>query len=150
MKKTIFFIIIGIFLLGCKTYSESDKSDFDRTIEKYLDNSTVEYKRSPSGLYYHIEKEGQGDFIKVTDIVSFTYEGRLLNGKIFDDAYKRKPLEFDVRKLIQGWQEAMLYLKKGGKVKLIVPPQLGYGDYELDRIPKHSILCFDLEVKDVH
>jgi FKBP-type peptidyl-prolyl cis-trans isomerase FkpA len=43
----------------------------------------------------------------------------------------------------------MLYLKKGAKVKLVVPPQLGYGDYDLDDIPPNSVLLFDIEVKEV-
>jgi FKBP-type peptidyl-prolyl cis-trans isomerase len=64
---------------------------------------------------------------------------------------KRKEglLDFQMKDLIEGWKEGMMYLKPGGKIKLIVPPYLGYGDYKLEKIPPHSILYFEIEVIDV-
>jgi FKBP-type peptidyl-prolyl cis-trans isomerase FkpA len=54
-----------------------------------------------------------------------------------------------MKDLIEGWKEGMMYLKPGGKIKLIVPPYLGYGDYKLEKVPPHSILYFEIEVIDV-
>jgi FKBP-type peptidyl-prolyl cis-trans isomerase FkpA len=150
MQTKLIFVAILFAVFSCQTYSDSDKTNFDQKIQKYIQKSPNEFKKSESGLYYFIEKEGEGDYIKLTDEVSFTYEGKLLNGTIFDGQNKRKPVTFQVSKLIQAWQETMLYLKKGGKAKIISPPQLGYGDYDLEAIPKNSILIFEMEIIDVN
>lgn len=149
MIKFIFLTILVISINSCKTYSEEDKLTFDQKISNYLKKSKIKYQKSESGLYYFIEKEGVGEFIKPTDEVSFTYLGKLINGNVFDGKNTKTPVNFKVTDLIMGWQEAMLYLKKGGKAKLIVPPQLGYGDYDLDDIPPNSVLLFDIEIKEV-
>ena len=145
------FLVISLFGLfsGCSTYSESEKNTFDTAIQKFIQKSGIKYQKSESGLYYFIENEGEGDNIKYTNDVSFTYSGKLLNGTPFDTKNSRTPVTFNVKQLILGWQEAMLYLKKGGKAKLIVPPHLGYANYELESIPKNSILTFEMEIVDV-
>lgn len=149
MIKILPILAMLLALAACKTYSEEDKAGFDKKIERYIAKSGIPYERSESGLYYFIEQEGEGEFIKFTDEVSFTYVGRLLSGKPFDGKHKRTPLTFEVSKLIEGWKEAFTYLKKGGKAKLIIPPTLGYGDHDLTDIPPHSILLYDLEIVDV-
>jgi len=149
MKKIILLGIIISLLTACKTYSEEDRSTFDKRIEKMLTKSKNKYIRSESGLYYSVLKEGTGEFIKLTDEVSFNYIGKLTNGTTFDGQHKRNPVTFKMMDLIEGWKEGMMYIKKGGKIKLIVPPFLGYGDYDLPAIPPHSILIFDIEVLDV-
>lgn len=150
MNKALFFIgLISLLVTSCKTYSEEEVQSFDKAIQKFVMKSGLNYEKSESGLYYLIEKEGEGEFIKFTDEVSFRYTGKLLSGKTFDGRYKRTPITFEVSKLIEGWKEGMMYLKKGGKAKLIVPPTLGYGDNQLPDIPANSILYFDIEVVDV-
>ncbi|MGV3631591.1 MAG: FKBP-type peptidyl-prolyl cis-trans isomerase [Bacteroidota bacterium] len=150
MKQLTFFALAFLLLAGCKTYTEDDRESFDAKIKRYVEKSGVKYQKSESGLYYFIEEEGEGPAIKATDEVSFIYEGKLLNGEVFDGENKKKPVTFKVRDLIMGWQEAMFYLKKGGKIKLVVPPQLGYGDYDLEDIPPNSVLVFDMEITDVN
>lgn len=149
MKRFFPLFVCSLFLLACKTYSDDDLDQFSKQMNAFAAKSGIKYEQSESGLYYFHEKEGEGRLIKPTDEVSFSYVGRLLNGKVFDNRYKNKTLTFKVSSLIIGWQEAMLYMKKGGKMKLIVPPNLGYGENELEAIPKNSILLFDLEVKEV-
>lgn len=147
--KYAFFFIATLALTACKTYSEDDKKTLGNKIESYLKKDKTKYQKSESGLYYHIEKEGEGEFIKFTDEISINYQGKLLNGQIFDGEHKKNPISFKVADLIEGWKEGMLYLKKGGKAKLIIPPYLGYGDYDLEKIPPHSVLIFEVEVVDV-
>lgn len=150
--KHIFTLFLSTLLLivsGCKTYSEEDKKDFDKEIKSFIQKRGMIFKKSESGLYYRILNEGEGDFVKFTDEVSFTYKGTFLNGKVFDQQFERKPVTFEVKDLIEGWKEGIMYLKKGGKAVLIVPPHLGYGDYELNAIPPNSILYFEIEVVDV-
>jgi FKBP-type peptidyl-prolyl cis-trans isomerase FkpA len=147
--KYTFFFIASLALTSCKTYSEEDKKTLDTKIETYLKKDKTHYQKSESGLYYFIEKEGEGAFIKFTDEIEINYQGKLLNGQIFDGEHKKNPIKFKVADLIEGWKEGMLYLKKGGKAKLIIPPYLGYGDYDLEKIPPHSVLVFEIEVLDV-
>lgn len=151
LKKSIFpvFLLSLFVFTACKTYTEEDKQSFDQEINTFASKKGKTFKKSESGLYYCILEEGEGEFIKFTDEVSFTYKGSLLNGRVFDQKFERKPVTFEVKDLIEGWKEGMMYLKKGGKALLIVPPHLGYGDYELDAIPPHSILYFEMEIIDV-
>lgn len=152
MKLSIKSLLVStaiVVVTACKTYSEEDKKMLDTKIETYLKKDKTPYQKSESGLYYHIEKEGDGEYIKFTDEIRINYQGKLLNGQIFDGEHKKNPISFKVADLIEGWKEGMLYLKKGGKTKLIIPPYLGYGDYDLEKIPPHSVLIFDVEVVDV-
>ena len=146
-------ISITFALNSCgKTYTEADKQEFDQEIQKFISKGNDTYEKSESGLYYLIENEGEaeGEYIKYTDLVSFKYEGKFLSGEPFDNRHRTKPLTFEVSQLIEGWKEAFMYLKKGGKAKIIVPPHLGYGDHQLDDIPANSILFFNIEIVDVN
>jgi FKBP-type peptidyl-prolyl cis-trans isomerase FkpA len=148
--KIIIVVIICSIITSCKTYSNEDHSNFDKKIQTYISKTKQNnFQKSESGLYFKIINEGKGNYIKLTDEVLFNYEGKLLNGKIFDGEHKKNPISFQMKDLIQGWKEGLMYLKPGGKIKLIVPPYLGYGDYKLDHIPPHSILYFDIEVIEV-
>lgn len=147
MKSFFYLTFASIVLFGCSTYNEDEIDSFDKQIRKYLNDKNIDCQRSNSGLYYKIIEPGKGDLIKYTDHVSFTYKGEFLDGKIFDN--ETKPVEFEVKQLIGAWKEIMIELKPGGKAFLVAPPQLGYGDRELDDIPANSILVYNLEVHEV-
>ena len=147
MIRFLSILFLGIILAACTTYSEDEKNEFDERIEKYLNKKKIKCKRSSSGLYYKIVDPGEGELIKLKDRVQFTYKGTFLNGKVFDE--QTEPVEFDVQSLIGAWKEVMLYLRPGGKAFLVTPPQLGYGEHDLDDIPPNSVLVFELEVKSV-
>ena len=150
LKNILLFSFLFICCISCKTYSEQDHQKFDKEIQHYLSKQKLHgFESSESGLYYKIIHEGKGEYIKLTDEVTFNYEGKLLNGNIFDGEHRKNPITFQMKDLIEGWKEGMLYLKPGGKMKMIVPPYLGYGDYKLDHIPPHSILDFEIEVISV-
>lgn len=148
MIRLLPFLLLGILLASCNTYNDNQKNEFDEEIEAYLKKKKIECKRSSSGLYYKIIEPGEGELIQLKDEVTFTYKGSLLNGKVVDE--RKEPITFKVQQLIGGWKEAMLYLRPGGKAFIAVPPQLGYGEHELEHIPPNSILVFELEVKSVH
>lgn len=147
MRALLSILLFIPLLYSCKTYSDEDMNTFDREIKAYVEKNKLEFQRSSSGLYYQIIEEGEGKPILFTNVVSFTYKGTFLNGDIFDE--QKKPVEFEVRQLIGAWKEIMLNLKPGGKAFLIAPPQLGYGDRELDDIPANSILVYEIEVHGV-
>lgn len=147
MKQLFFYIFLLLTMVACETYSDEDIKSFDSQIKSYLKKHNIQCKYSASGLYYQIHSEGEGEFIQLTDSVSFTYKGTLLNGTVFD--YQKKPVTFGVKDLIGGWKEIMMKLKPGGSVFLAIPPTLGYGDKDLDDIPKNSILLFEMKIEAV-
>jgi FKBP-type peptidyl-prolyl cis-trans isomerase FkpA/FKBP-type peptidyl-prolyl cis-trans isomerase FklB len=78
------------------------------------------------------------------------YKGTLTNGQQFDSSYDRgQPSEFPVSGVIRGWTEALTMLKVGSKVKLVIPPDLGYGASARPGIPANSVLVFEVELIDI-
>ena len=85
-------------------------------------------KITESGLQYKIIKPGTGARPKATSKVRVHYEGKLINGKVFDSSLKRgEPAEFPVNMVIKGWTEALQLMKEGGEWELYIPSTLGYG-----------------------
>ncbi|AAM68057.1 FKBP-type peptidyl-prolyl cis-trans isomerase [Buchnera aphidicola] len=107
--------------------------------------------KTSSGLLYIIDKLGEGEEIKTKNAeITVHYKGSLINGTEFDSSYKRgKPITLMLKDVILGWQEGLKYIKKGGKIKLIIPPNLGYGSNRINEIPANSILIFDIELLDI-
>lgn len=106
-------------------------------------------KKTNSGLLYKIEKAGEGASPKPTDTVKVHYKGTLTDGTVFDSSYERKePIEFQLNQLIPAWIEAIPMMKKGGKMEIVVPPKLGYGDRDAGKIPANSTLIFEIELLD--
>ena len=106
-------------------------------------------KKTASGLLYTIEKAGEGESPKATDTVKVHYKGTLPDGTVFDSSYDRgEPIEFQLNQLIPAWVEAIPMLKKGGKMEIVLPPQLGYGDRPAGKIPANSTLKFEIELLD--
>jgi FKBP-type peptidyl-prolyl cis-trans isomerase len=104
--------------------------------------------RTDSGLYYKIIDQGSERKIKYKDQVHFKYKGTLKDGTVFDDQMEAGQT-FHVSELIAAWKEVMMELGEGGKCSLISPPQLGYGNYDLEKIPPNSILIYELEIIEV-
>ena len=109
-------------------------------------------KTTKSGLLYKIENAGKGEAIKATDTVKVHYTGKLPNGKVFDSSVERgQPVEFQLNQVIPGWTEGLQLVKKGGKIQLVIPPELGYGKQGAGASsPPNSTLIFDVEVLDVN
>jgi len=109
-------------------------------------------KTTQSGLMYKIKNTGKGDAIKATDTVKVHYTGKLPNGKVFDSSVERgQPVEFQLDQVIKGWTEGLQLVKKGGKIQLVIAPELGYGEQGAGAsIPPNSTLIFDVEVLDVN
>jgi FKBP-type peptidyl-prolyl cis-trans isomerase FklB len=105
----------------------------------------------PSGLQYKILKAGTGPIPKAEETVTANYRGTLINGKEFDNSYKRgKPLTRAVNGVIKGMTEALLLMPVGSKWQLFIPPDLAYGEhgYGAD-IGPYATLIFELELLSV-
>ena len=105
----------------------------------------------PSGLQYEIIKEGTGPIPKSTDTVKAHYAGSLIDGKEFDNSYKRgEPITIPVTGVIQGWVQALQMMPVGSKWKLFIPSDLGYGDRGAGgAIPGGAVLIFDIELLEI-
>ena len=104
----------------------------------------------PSGLQYKVITEGTGKTPTTSDKVRTHYRGTLIDGKEFDNSYKRnKPAEFPVTGVIKGWTEALQLMKEGAKWELYIPPNLAYGERGQRGIPPNSMLIFEIELLEV-
>ncbi|HUB65927.1 MAG TPA: FKBP-type peptidyl-prolyl cis-trans isomerase [Candidatus Methylacidiphilales bacterium] len=105
---------------------------------------------TPSGLKYVDLVVGTGPAVKNGDHLAVNYVGTLQDGKKFDSSYDRNQpfdLVLGVSQVIQGWTEGLAGMKVGGKRKLIIPPQLGYGQQGAgDVIPPNATLIFQVEI----
>ncbi|CNH64197.1 FKBP-type peptidyl-prolyl cis-trans isomerase [Yersinia pekkanenii] len=107
-------------------------------------------KKTESGLLYKVENAGTGDAPKDSDTVVVNYKGTLTDGTEFDNSYKRgEPLSFRLDGVIPGWTEGLKQIKKGGKITLVIPPELAYGKTGVPGIPANSTLVFEVELLDI-
>ena len=122
--------------------------------EKFLAENAKKpgVKVLPSGLQYKVIKAGQGEVPKATDEVEVIYEGRLIDGTVFDATSKHggaKTDKFRAGNLIKGWTEALTTMPVGSKWQLYIPYKLAYGERQAGQIPPYSTLVFDLELVSI-
>ena len=109
-----------------------------------------EVQKTDSGLLYEIIKKGKGKPPAKSDTVTVNYEGRFVDGTVFDSTFKReKPATLPLNKFIEGWQEGLQLIGKGGKINLYVPAKLGYGDDGRMGMPPGALLIFDVELLNI-
>ena len=121
------------------------KADIAALRKKYPNARTTE-----SGLMYVVMKEGSGPSPQMGMPVTVHYTGSLLDGTVFDSSVKRnQPATFNIGQVIQGWNEALMMMKKGSKWLLLIPPELGYGERGAgNAIPPNAFLIFEVEILD--
>lgn len=107
-----------------------------------------EVTQTKSGLQYEVLSEGSGRSPKATDTVRCHYEGRLLDGSVFDSSYQRgEPADFGLNQVITGWTEGVQLMKEGAKYRFFIPYLLAYGERGAgSSIPPYSTLVFDVEL----
>jgi FKBP-type peptidyl-prolyl cis-trans isomerase len=127
--------------------AEKEAAELDKTIKERWPKAV----KTDSGLCYVVTAEGKGEKPAAGTTVKVHYTGTLLSGKKFDSSVDRgTPFEFPVgrRRVIKGWDEAILDMKKGEKRTLIIPHQLAYGERGQGPIPARATLIFDVELID--
>ncbi len=161
MKKIVIFALIGfsLSLTSClkentatpcvNTYSAPTASATEiQNVRNYLaQNNIGNATQHSSGLFYAIVADGTGTAPGQCNVVQVNYTGRLTSGTIFDQS--ATPATFNLSELIPGWRVGIPLIKTGGKIRLYVPPSLGYGDRQVGNIPASSILIFDIDLVNV-
>lgn len=149
------YILYSVVLVSVKNVGEMKAAE-DKTLQDYFAKNSLSPTKTPTGMYYMIDKEGTGDVAKQGQTVVVNYTGKLLDGTTFDSNIDPKfqhvePLSFQLGggQVIPGWDEGVGYLKKGSKAKLFIPSQLAYGAQARPGLPANSILMFDVEVLDI-
>lgn len=119
-------------------------------LAKNILDSTV--KTTPKGVQYKVIMSGQGLTPKASDKVQVHYVGALLDGTEFDNSFKRgEPLEFPVSAVIEGWQDLLMVMHEGMKVKAWIPSALAYGEEGVPpSIPANSLLVFEVQLLKVY
>ena len=105
----------------------------------------------PSGLQYQVLVKGEGEVPQATDRVKVNYEGRLIDGTVFDASARHggEPAEFTPQQVIKGWTEALTMMPVGSKWRLFIPSDLAYGDRDQGQIKPYSTLIFDVELVEI-
>ena len=117
----------------------------DAIIEQYVVDHQLDGKYTINGLYYVIEEDGDGNFPYSSAIIKVSYKGYFLDGEIFEEGHlSATPLNG----LILGWQDGIRRIDRGGRIKLIIPSRLAYGDQANGNIPANSVLVFNITLHD--
>ncbi len=142
-KMLAFALLFVSVLSSCKKDEDSEKQ-----ITEFITQNKINAVKDPSGLYYQIIKPGTGNFAYPSNTtITIKYEGRLLNGNVFDNG-DGKEQTFPLAQLIQGWQIGIPKIQKGGEIRLIIPPSLGYGSSAAGSIPGNSVLDFTIQLSN--
>ena len=142
MKYYILLFFALSVLMSCS-------KDYDESIQDYLSSHNLEAQKHTSGIYYIIDKEGSEEHPTTSNIVTMEYKGYYLDDTQFDSSYDRgEPLVQPLNRLIRGWQIGVPLFGKGGKGKLIIPPNFGYGSNPANGIRADAVLVFDIELID--
>ena len=108
-------------------------------------------KTTASGIQYEVLKDGTGAKPKATDNVKVHYEGKLIDGQVFDSSIKRgEPASFGLNQVIPGWTEALQLMPVGSKYRIYIPSELAYGERGAgEMIEPNSTLVFEVELLDI-
>ena len=151
MKKVMLPALTGLLVLLLFAVSGCSKSDNQaekdhRLIQEYATSHNLNGKFTASGLYYVIENRGSSKHPTLSSQLNVDYKGYFLDDKVFDQG---TGVSFRLSGVIAGWQEGLPLIGEGGKIKLLIPSALAYGDRQAGSIPPHTVLGFDVTLHSV-
>ncbi|MNJ84575.1 FKBP-type peptidyl-prolyl cis-trans isomerase FkpA precursor [compost metagenome] len=150
MRNFTLLLVSALLATACNTYSEEQTHSFNSEAENYAKKHHWNYEKLDGGLILEVLEKGSGtEKIQAGSEVALSYKGTLTNGRKFDQTEPGKPFEANLKGLIGGFQLGLLNQVAGTKLRLVIPPQLGYGDDNLDKIPANSTLVFEITIEKV-
>ena len=124
-----------------------------KRIAKYIKDNNITEKPQISGLYYIEKQVGEGDFVQEGDLVAVHYSIYNLDNQLIESSYdygQPLPFVYGSDQMIAGIEEAIGYMRVGGKARIVVPSRLGFGDITIDEsLPANTPLVIDLEFVDL-
>lgn len=163
MKRHYFWLLS---LLAITAFAACNKKDaappFDAVKQAATDEKLItDYiaansitgviKDDTTALHYKVLEHGPaGDTIKLNDRMNITYEGKLLNGNVFDSGDKTTLRDYRLQELIEGWKIGLRKISKGGKIQLFVPSGMGYKNFPTGSIPANSVLVFTVTLHNFY
>lgn len=144
----------ALLAMSKKSQEESDRESQANLSEgqKFFDDYIKKYsaKVTPKGVAIRVVKNGSGPVPNIQQVVRMHYEGRLIDGKVFDSSRMRGNVaEFPVRAVIPGWSEVLTMMPVGSRWEVAIPARLAYGETGNQLVPRNSTLVFDLELLGV-
>lgn len=119
-------------------------------IRKFITDNKIPALKDKSGVFYQIINPGTGSFTYTSStMITANYEGRLLNGSVFDSS-KGTPITIALNRVITGWQIGVSYIQKGGQIRLIIPSGYAYGPQGAGSIGPNAVLDFTISLTDLN
>lgn len=143
--------IIQVYMMKAQeAMSKVKEKEQEEWLKKNKANAGVE--QTEDGLQYKIVKPGNDVKPALTDTVEVNYEGKLIDGTVFDSSYKNgKSVKFPLNGVIRGWSEGLQLIGEGGEMTMWIPFQLGYGSRQMGpNLPGYSTLIFKVELIKVY
>jgi len=147
MKK--YLLLLAVFVTA---FSSCSKDSFDpakqaakddAAIQAYIASNNINATKDASGVYYQVITPGTGSYPKVSSIITVNYTGKLLNGTVFDSGSLSS---VTLNTMIKGWQYGIPHINTGGRILLLIPSALGYGNSANGSIPANSVLIFTVDL----
>lgn len=147
MKKIV--LLVAVFIAA---FSSCSKDSFDpakqaakddAAIQAYIAANNLSATKDPSGVYYQVITPGTGAYPTVSSLITANYTGKLLNGSVFDAGSINSTA---LNTLVRGWQYGIPHINTGGRILLLIPSALGYGNTANGSIPSNSILLFTIDL----
>ena len=140
-----FLVLVAIITLSTSCTKDGDfVEQNEKDIITYIEENNLDAIRSNSGLYYLVEKQGNGARPNIGSNVTVAYKGYFTDGKVFDES--SSGITFNLQGVIRGWTEGITYFREGGEGILLIPSSLGYGASNKGDIPGGSVLIFDIKL----
>lgn len=154
MKSVVnVFVVAGLLSLWVAPALHAQREKLPLADLEYVEKTWPQAKKTNTGIRYIVLKPGEGETPKPGDKVNVLYVGKLIDGKVFDQALEAdKPFTFRVRRdmVIEGWDQIIQLMKRGEKRLVIIPPELAYGTRgQPPKIGRNATLVFEMELISV-
>lgn len=147
MKK--YLLVFAVFVTALSSCSKDSfdpakqASKDDAAIQAYIAANNITATKDPSGIYYQVITPGTGAYPTVSSLITVNYTGKLLNGTVFDSGSINSTA---LNTLVKGWQYGIPHINTGGRILLLIPSALGYGNAATGSIPANSVLIFTVDL----